>query len=50
MDQRDADAGMMAEVDRGSVEGQVSKLCPEVELVPLGSATEAAEEPFGKLN
>ena len=41
---------MVAKIPSGFVQGQAAQSCPEVELVSLRSAIEAAKEPPGQIN
>jgi hypothetical protein len=50
IDHWNADAGVLAKIQSGLVQGQAVQSCPEIELVSLGSAIEAAKEPPRQLN
>jgi hypothetical protein len=45
IDHRNADAGVLAKIQSGLVQGQAAQSSPEIELVSLGPAIEATKEP-----
>ena len=50
IDQGDDNAGVMAEVDGGSVKGELTILRPEVKLVALDSTTKAVKPPLVEID